>query len=334
VTGPFVPREHPPFLEPHPLPVHLVQFYDPDRFPAKNVAEFLYAGLEAEESSLLITTPDHTHQVKDCLEHCGLDTQQLQRDGLLTCLDASFTLNALRTNHLFDEQHIETLLGQPLAQSERVSPSGCVRVFGELGNMILNDGDYDGYGHLVNEWKRLAAGLTVRTYCGYSVEGHETELASGGVYEMCDLQDEAIPAISALGPKGWLVLMQEKSHSLHIEIQRREAIESALRGREQEFAGWMDAQMVHWLESRGPALPPATLLGRPRSANVCENVVRAVEEALQEILEACEMACSDRKTAAPGSEEWQKSTGKILAYGKLTQVLYKLQGCVSGKDRQ
>lgn len=104
VTGPLVPREHVSRSESYSIPVQLVQFYDPARFPTRSVADYFCADIEADETSLLITTPVRTHQVKNCLEGFGVDTEALQRKGLLTCLDASSALQALRTSNSLDEK--------------------------------------------------------------------------------------------------------------------------------------------------------------------------------------------------------------------------------------
>jgi hypothetical protein len=55
------------------------------------------------------------------------------------------------------------------------------------------------------------------------------------------------------------------------------------------------------------------------------DAVELVEQSLREILLVCEEACAARQTAVKNSAEWHKRTGEILACGKLTDVLFKLQ---------
>jgi hypothetical protein len=42
------------------------------------------------------------------------------------------------------------------------------------------------------------------------------------------------------------------------------------------------------------------------------------ESVLQEILDLCAEACATRSRALPGSAEWHKCNGEILAYARLT----------------
>jgi chaperonin cofactor prefoldin len=50
-------------------------------------------------------------------------------------------------------------------------------------------------------------------------------------------------------------------------------------------------------------------------------------EALDEILNLCGQALSERDRADEGSAEWHKRTGEVLAYAKMTSVLDKLERC-------
>ena len=331
MPAPFIPPDHGSHSEPKSYPAHLVQFYAPDKFPARSVANYFCEGLEADEGSLLITTPDHSRQIKACLEKCGVDTKVLERAGMLSFLDAVETLDALRSRDPLDDSGIETVLGKPFDQATKRSPSGCIRIFGELANLIVNDGDYNVYAQLERRWNQLPLGINVRLYCGYSVAGSSARWSPEGIYEVSDLQDEVAAGISALGPKGWLVLLQERGRGLQVEIQRRKAIEDLLHSREQEYVQLMDMQMAHWLEGHREESATATMFGRAHFADSSREVIRSVEESLQEILAACEEACEERRAAEPESAEWNKATGEILAYGRLTHILYRLQGSIGGE---
>jgi hypothetical protein len=50
-----------------------------------------------------------------------------------------------------------------------------------------------------------------------------------------------------------------------------------------------------------------------------------VELVFQEILVACGAASRARQSAPIGGAEWQKRTGEILAYGRVTHVLDRLK---------
>jgi hypothetical protein len=56
-----------------------------------------------------------------------------------------------------------------------------------------------------------------------------------------------------------------------------------------------------------------------------QEIVVIASEALDEILQHCGQALSERDSADEGSPEWQKRTGEILAYAKMTAALDKLE---------
>ena len=57
-----------------------------------------------------------------------------------------------------------------------------------------------------------------------------------------------------------------------------------------------------------------------------------VERGLSQIMLACEEACAARLTTAEGSAEWHKRTGEILAYGKATSLLCRLQAALPQQE--
>jgi hypothetical protein len=330
---PLFLQEHSPFSQPESSPVHRVEFYDPRCFPARRIADYFCSGLEAEESSFIIATPDHTHLVKDCLQVSGLDSDALERAGLLTCLDAPSTLAALRGNGPLNDHGIDSALGIPLAGATKLSRNGRVRVYGELVNLAANDGDYLTCVQIERHCNRLLAAHSFRFYHAYSIENFANESSAGTICEVCDLHDEIVPAISGLRPKGWLALLLERSRALQAEIQTRKAVESALRGWEADVARLLDALVAQWSDDIGQGLPKATGLAVPQLADYYENLDWTVERSLREILLACVEACAAMRCAPEGSAEWYKRTGEILAHGKLTHVIYNLQHFVRTQER-
>jgi len=57
-----------------------------------------------------------------------------------------------------------------------------------------------------------------------------------------------------------------------------------------------------------------------------------VERALRQIILACEDACAAKLIAPQGSAEWCKRTGEILAYGKVTSMLCRLQTAIPPQE--
>lgn len=308
---------------------HTVQFYEPSIFPARNIADYFCAGIEAEESSLIIATPGHTRMIKDGLGACGVEADTLENAGVLICLDAESTLLAVQQNTLHSEISVEDFLGHTLARANRLSPSGRIRVFGEAVNLLASRGEYDKCAQLERSWNKLMERYSLRVYCAYSLAGFSEQSSARGMCDVCDVHDEIAGVIPELGPTGWQALVLQRSRSRQSEIQARKTIERTLRQWESEYARLFDAHVGHWRDCIERGLIAPTPPGRPpysRSPDrLQDDLGPTLERALQEIVLACGEACAARKSHPVGSVEWHKRTGEILAYGKLTCVLDSLQ---------
>jgi hypothetical protein len=58
-----------------------------------------------------------------------------------------------------------------------------------------------------------------------------------------------------------------------------------------------------------------------------QQIIMIATDALDEILQHCGQALSERDNAEEGSAEWHKRTGEILAYARMTYALDKLERC-------
>jgi hypothetical protein len=62
-----------------------------------------------------------------------------------------------------------------------------------------------------------------------------------------------------------------------------------------------------------------------------EYIVAIATEALEEILKYSGDALWERANAVEGSAEWHKLTGQILAYGRMTATLDRLERCCKAR---
>ena len=72
----------------------------------------------------------------------------------------------------------------------------------------------------------------------------------------------------------------------------------------------------------------------PGSMEREQQIIMVASEALDEILNFCGQALSERDNTEEGSPEWQKRTGEILAYGKMTSALDRLEDALPGGASQ
>lgn len=328
LPDPLPLREHHLLLPSASSPAHTVQFYDPRFFPASSIADFFASGLQAGEGAFLIATPDHARLIKDCLELSGIDPHALERASRLVCLDAFATLETLRGNGPLTDEHFAPVFGPPIAHAINSSPSGRLRLFGEIVDLLANDGDYLACSQLERYWNNFRPPHSIRLYCAYSVAAFPDASSARFLCELCNLHDQVVPVIPTPGRQDWLGLLLERSHALQAEIHSRKTVENALRSMEFAYEQLFDAQVLQSLDLFENVPLPVMALEAPQFADLSADLCRSVQRSLRDILLACQQACVARRSAAEGGAEWHKSTGEILAYGKLTQVLCNLQDCV------
>jgi hypothetical protein len=324
-------------MSPEAFPVHTVQFYNPPFFPARSIADYFCAGIEAEESSLILATADHTRMIKECMEACGVETDTLESAGLLTCIDAESTLTSLQKENAWRERTLDSVLGRSLMRATRFSPQGRLRAYGELVNFLARNGEHDKCADLERVWNRLIETYSFRVYCTYSLASFSDESSADAMCAVCDLHDEIAVVTPEVHLQGWTTLLLQRSRSRQAEVQVRKSAERTLHYWEAEYARLFDAHVAHWRDCiQQSLLTPAEHL--PPSAaklpNFDEDLGPTVERALEQIVVACGEACAARKSLPADSVAWHKSTGEILAYGKLTNVLDKLQKLIRTRKCQ
>jgi len=311
--------------QPLPLPAHALHFYEPDLFPVQSIAAFLRTGLEDGELALLIATPEHSRAVRDALWRGNLDLEALQRSDLLLCLDAPSVLAALKSSGGTCRCATDDLLNELISKAVRLSPSGRVRVFGELINLLALAGDYEAGLQLEAHWNRLLAIHPFRLYCACSTAGFLHESSAPAVAALCRLHDRLVPFVSSPATLSWLAPLLLQSGALQAEMQKRQAAEKALHAVELEYARLFSEHVDHLRKCLEESLRPASFCRGTPMQNSHASLDYMVERLLCDILEQCQAACIARESASPGGPESQKYTGEILAYGRLTSALCGLQ---------
>src|SRR4051794_39008273 len=71
---------------------HFVQFYESDEFLIDSVCGFIGAALAADNSSIVIATPEHRSGLQRKLAACGINLAQCIEEGRFVIIDASETL--------------------------------------------------------------------------------------------------------------------------------------------------------------------------------------------------------------------------------------------------
>ena len=160
---------------------HAVQFYKDSQSLAATVARFIAEGLNAGQPALIVATSSHVHTVFGELNKLNVDAQTLRAAGELQVLDARKLLNAFMVGDRPDPLMFKSNVGDAI---ERlcVGRTPCpIRVYGEMVDLLWQDGNSDGAIRLEILWNQLASAYEFQLLCGYSV-GHFYK-------ESCDASD-------------------------------------------------------------------------------------------------------------------------------------------------
>src|SRR5947199_37552 len=96
---------------------HYVQFYESDAFLEARVAEFIAAAFKADESGVLIATPEHRAAVEEQLAEKGFPIAQLTKTGRYFPIDAQQMLSRFMLADFPDEEIFQREIGSLLEKA-------------------------------------------------------------------------------------------------------------------------------------------------------------------------------------------------------------------------
>lgn len=144
---------------------HLVQLFDEPESRAEAVAAFLYEGWRAGLPLLVVARPGNWALMAAQLELLGCDVPATIAEGRLVVLDAATTLATFMRDGRPDaarfQEHVGTVVG-------RLSTRGLLHVYGEMVDILAEQGRLDTAHELEVLWNHLAAEQSLTLLCGYA----------------------------------------------------------------------------------------------------------------------------------------------------------------------
>jgi hypothetical protein len=144
---------------------HIVQLFDSAESLGDSVASFLHEGLVAGANLLVLAKPAHVEAIADALLVRGHVMATLVSEQRLTVLDARLTLSSLMRNGAPDpalfERHIASVV-------RRLRADAPLRGYGELVELLAEEGNFRGAAELEGLWNQLSAVEPLTLLCGYS----------------------------------------------------------------------------------------------------------------------------------------------------------------------
>lgn len=215
---------------------HVVQFYDGEDYLASVVADFLAAGLASGEPAVVIATPAHREAFLEQLRDKGFDITLAQQKGQLTLLDARQTLAKCLADGRPDWELFQATISEALERARGVARRVRVRAYGEMVDLLWQDGRQQAAHELEEHWNRLAAEFSFSLLCAYSMKRFSGDAHSSGFARICALHTHVLPAESYDDRKDdadklrEIALLQQRARALEAEVAQRKKIENDLRG--------------------------------------------------------------------------------------------------------
>lgn len=225
----------PRLLTGHSSDNHIVQFYDREDFLASVVSDFLGAGLGAGEPAIVIATEPHREAFMKALRERGFDVPLAQQRGQLVLLDARATLSTFMVDGMPDWERYQRVIGSALEKLASAGREDRIRAYGEMVDLLWQDGNDKGALALEECWNRLAARYSFSLLCAYQMAQFGTEADSHGFAAVCATHTHVLPAESYDPAEGEaermreIARLQQRAQALEAEVARRRAAEQELR---------------------------------------------------------------------------------------------------------
>jgi hypothetical protein len=152
-----------------PAQYHGVRFYESDRSLARIVADFLVEGFDQGSPGLVVATAVQRAAIIRELMDRSVDVLEAQRSNDLLLLDAQETLSTFMRQGQPNEQKFNEQMCQILERVCRNRPGCTVRVFGQMVDILWQDGEHDAAIRLEMLWNQLAQTEAFSLLCGYAM---------------------------------------------------------------------------------------------------------------------------------------------------------------------
>ena len=146
---------------------HILQLFDTPESLGNVVSAFLHEGWENGEHLLVVAKPRHWTRVSDRLARRGCSESEAIEQGRLTVLDANATLPGFMRGQTIDPALFLSTIGALVARLASSSRGG-LRVYGELVELLAEEGNFAAARELEHLWNTLREQHRFTLLCGYS----------------------------------------------------------------------------------------------------------------------------------------------------------------------
>jgi hypothetical protein len=157
----------------------------------RTVADFLSGGFDLGQPALVIATPAHTDGVVEELRARSVDVDELANAGDLVLLDARKVLTTFMRDSVPDAERFRTNITEAIDGLNRGRESCTIRAYGEMVDVLWQDGLTSAAIRLEMLWNQLALSRDFSLLCGYAIGSFYKD---AGMREVCAQHSYVIPA--------------------------------------------------------------------------------------------------------------------------------------------
>jgi hypothetical protein len=224
---------------------HIVQLYQDQEFLNRAVCRFAAGAISNGEGVILVPTAAHWDAFRPRLEVEGVDVKAAQSRGQLTVVDADELLPRFMRNTMPDAPVFLGLAGDVVANARDVDRYPRVRWWGEMVNILWEQGNVAASMSLEDQFHNLANHHEIAIFCSFVMDNFNSEVHTRMLPRLSQNHSHLIPvedyarlerAVAealrdTVGPNDARVLEEQllSSYSPAFQMPRSQALLLALR---------------------------------------------------------------------------------------------------------
>jgi len=226
---------------------HDVQFYESDAYLAEAVSDYLARGLIDGQRCIVIATQRHRLAFSKALRNRGVDVVRARGAERLLLLDARKTLASIMDGQSANEAKFRRVIAPLFERTGGRSSRIPVRAYGEMVNLLWQDGNRTGAIALESLWNDLGAVCDLELLCGYAMTNFGSANDAREFEAICAQHAHVAPTESysrgdKIGRLLEITRLQQRARALENEVVRREMLERQLREAIEEQERSLDAE--------------------------------------------------------------------------------------------
>ena len=171
---------------------HAVHFYDEESFLLGSMPAAIKGALTRGEGAVVIATAPHIEALTQALREDGLSIDQLIEEDRLDFRDAEKTLASLLVDGIPDGVRFDARIGRLVRRKLR--KFGRLTAFGEMVNLLWQDGNRDAAIALEHLWNDLLKSSPFELTCAYRLNVLDSGVDLHHLDGVCDAHNQLFPA--------------------------------------------------------------------------------------------------------------------------------------------